>query len=149
YLERTLKALADQELGADLFEVVIASMECSEELARTIDNMPPHLKVRCIMTREPWNVSRARNLAFAHSEGESLVLLDTDMLLPRSFLRTLDEKYRREARECAVVGQMLGYDCDAEVTEDSLLPYEYYREKHLASNSRVGLGVDSRWISKR
>jgi len=149
YLERTLKALADQELGADLFEVVIASMECSEELARTIDNMPPHLKVRCIMTREPWNVSRARNLAFAHSEGEILVLLDADMLLPRSFLRTLDEKYLSEARECVLVGQMLGYDCDEEVTEGRLLPYDDYRARHLASNSRGGLNVDARWTSKR
>ena len=149
YLERTLKALADQELGSDLFEVVIASMECSEALARTIDNMPPHLRVRCIMTREPWNVSRARNLAFAHSEGEILVLLDADMLLPRSFLRTLDEQYRKEMYECVLVGQMLGYDCDEEVTEDHLLPYEYYRERHLASNCREGLNFDSRWTSKR
>lgn len=149
FLERALRALADQDICAAAFEVVIASMECSAPLARVIADMPPHLTIRCIMTREPWNVSRARNLAFAQTEGEILVLLDADMLVPRSFLRLLDDRYRKEGRDCAVVGQMLGYDCDQEVAERQLLSYTYYREKHLAHNSREGLGVDHRWTSQR
>jgi hypothetical protein len=124
-------------------------MECSAALVRLIGEMPPQLTIRCIMTREPWNVSRARNLAIAQSEGEILVLLDADMLLPRSFLRTLDQKYRAQMHGCALVGQMLEYDAEQEVAADCPLSYEHYRDRHLAGNNRDGLHADARWTSKR
>ncbi len=81
YLERALRALSEQDVSLEDFEIVIACLEYSEPLARVLSSLPLGLRARCIMTREGWNTSRARNLAMAHAEGEVLLLLDADMLV--------------------------------------------------------------------
>jgi GT2 family glycosyltransferase len=149
YLQRVLQALSDQDIPPEELEIVIGSLEYSEALARILTHLPVRLRVRCIMTREPWNVSRARNLAFSHAEGDVLVILDADMLLPRSFLRDLRDNHDLAHRDCAVVGQMLNYSAYTPVTEENLSPYEYYRDTFLSRNCRDGLGIDGRWTRQR
>jgi len=149
YLQRALKALSEQDVQFEDFEIVIGCLEYSESLSRALTDLPLALRARCIMTREPWNVSRARNLAFAHAEGDVLLILDADMLLPRSFLRYLRDNYDLAHRNCAVVGQMLNYSAYTPVTEENLSSYESYRDAYLSRNRRDGLGVDGRWTRQR
>jgi hypothetical protein len=82
-LERALRALAEQDLPREEFEVVIGSLEHSVELTALLQRFAAQLDVRCICAAEPWNVARARNLALRAVEGEIVQLLDADMLLPR------------------------------------------------------------------
>lgn len=149
YLERVLQALCEQDIESDDFEIVIGSLEHSAPLAAILAALPADIRTRCIMSREPWNVSRARNIALAHATGDVVLLLDADMLLPRSFLRALRDNYDLARRSCAVVGQMLNYSAYAEVSEENLRSYEFYRDAYLAHNCRVGLGVDMRWTNPR
>jgi GT2 family glycosyltransferase len=149
YLLRALNALSEQDVEFEDFEIVIGCLEYSEPLSRALTELPVELRVRCIMTREPWNVSRARNLAMAHAEGDVLVILDADMLVPRSFLRDLRDNHDLGNNDCAVVGQMLNYDAHASVTDETLNSYEYYRDTYLSHNRRAGLNVDYRWTTHR
>jgi hypothetical protein len=98
------------------------------------------------MVREPWKVSRARNLAIHHAEAEILVLLDSDMLLPKSFLRRLRDNHDLAHEDCVLIGQMLNYSAYTDVPAEALREYEYYRDTYLARNCRDGLGVDARWV---
>jgi GT2 family glycosyltransferase len=149
YIERTLQALAQQDVSQEQFEVVIGCLEFSEALVRTLAKVASSMRVRCVMTREPWKVARARNLAFAHSQGEVLVILDSDILLPRGTLRQLRDNHDLLREDCVLIGQMLNYSAYTEVLTASLENFEYYRDTYLASQCRNGLGVDARWIWDR
>jgi len=149
YIERVLHALSDQDAYLDDLEIVIACLEYSESLLRLLADLPPLIRTRVIMTRELWNVSTARNLAMRHAEGQVLLLLDADMVLPSSFLRRLRDEYDPIERHAVVVGQMLNYSAYTEVSADSLHDYAYYKDRYLAGNCRAGLGIDARWNCAR
>jgi glycosyltransferase involved in cell wall biosynthesis len=149
YIEQVLRSLAEQDIPLGDVEVIVVSMEYSEPLLRVLSGLPEELRVRCVMAREPWNVSRARNIGIRNAAGRTLLLLDADMLLPRSFLRRLRDEYDPAGRPVAVIGQMLNYDAYTDVPEASLAPYEHYRATYLAGNTREGLRGDARWHSTR
>jgi GT2 family glycosyltransferase len=149
YLKRTLLALADQDIARDEFEIVISCLEYSPRLLDLLATLPGDLCVRCIMTRTHWNVSLARNMAFRQARGEILVLLDCDMMLPRSFLRSLRDRYFKLKIEQALIGQMLDYDAYTEVMEVELQDYEFYQNRYLSSDDRTGRRSDIRWTISR
>ena len=149
YIERVLRALGDQDIGLAHYEIVIGCLEYSPALLEILRLLPSELRIRCVMTRLPWNVSRARNIALTQAGGEVLLLLDSDMLLPRSFLRTLRDRYDLVRKHTAVIAQMLNYSAETDVELGRLGGYEYYRDTYLAKNCRDGLGVDARWTYQR
>lgn len=149
YIERVLRALADQDIGREHYDIVIGCLEYSEPLLKILAALPDDLRICCVMRREPWNVSRARNVALMHAEGDVLLLLDSDMLLPRSFLRELRDRYELRRNRSVVVAQMLNYSAEMDVDLGGLRSYEYYRDTYLAMNCRDGLGVDARWTYQR
>ena len=148
-VQLVLQALAEQDLPREEFEVVIGAMEHSAELMQTIERVAASIDVRCVSSGEPWNVARARNLALRQAEGEVVLLLDADMLLPRDFLRNLWERYYARGESLAVVGQMLNYDEGLDVTAASARPFEFYRDRHLRASDRSGLPDDIRWTFNR
>jgi glycosyltransferase involved in cell wall biosynthesis len=149
YLERVLRSLGEQDVPPETLEIVIGSLECSEQLAKLLTGLHERVRVRYVMAREPWNVSRARNLALAQATGEVLLLLDADMLLPHRFLRTLLDHYDLVHNDCAVICQMLDYSACTDVGAVSLCSYDYYRDAYLAQSRRDNLGLDPRWTYRR
>jgi glycosyltransferase involved in cell wall biosynthesis len=149
YIERTLQALAHQDIDPGQFEVVIGCLEFSEALMRTLAKVVGSMRVRCVMAREPWKVGRARNLAFSHARGDVLVLLDSDMLLPNASLRHLRDNHDLLREDCALIGQMLNYSAYTDVVAAKLEDYAHYSATHLATKCRDGLGVDARWVWQR
>jgi GT2 family glycosyltransferase len=143
-LKLVLSALAEQDLPRAEFEVVIGSMEHCADLAALLAAFGSRLDVRCVNAAEPWNVARARNLALRAVEGETVLLLDADMLLPRGYLRRLAAHFERQPRQ-VVVGQMLNYDEGKDVPGFSDLEFPVYQEKFLAREDRSGLPDDIRW----
>lgn len=143
-LKLVLSALADQDLPRDSVEVVIGAMEHCPDLGALLRAFADRLDVRCVSAAEPWNVARARNLALRAVEGDIVLLLDADMLLPRGYLRRLAAHFDRQPRQ-VVVGQMLNYDEGKDVPAFSDLEYPVYRERFLAGEDRSGLPDDIRW----
>src|SRR6185312_3725276 len=149
YIERVLQSLAEQDAATDQLEIVIVSLEYSAALLKVVSSLPEGLKVRCVLVREPWNVSRARNVGFANASGEVVLLLDSDMLLPRSFMSKLIGEHDPSGKRAVVVCQMLNYSAYTDVLTEELGEYSYYRDTYLARNCREGLRNDSRWDSAR
>lgn len=143
-LELVLSALAEQDLPRSDFEVVIGSLEHCAELAALLREFSARIDVRCVTAQEPWNVARARNLALRAVDGEVVLLLDADMLLPRGYLRRLLARFAQNASQ-VVVGQMLDYDEGLEVRAFTDREFGFYRERFLATEDRTGLPADIRW----
>ncbi len=148
-MDLVFQALAAQDLPREEFEVVIGAMEHSAELMKSIERVAPQLDVRCVTCGEAWNVARARNLALRQAEGDLVLLLDADMLLPRGFLRRLRDRYFAAGETHAVVGQMLNYDEGRDVAAAAPHDYAFYRDAHLAGEDRAGLPDDIRWSMDR
>jgi len=144
-MQLVLAALSDQDLPRDQFEVLIGSMEYSEQLLQSIKLLSDKLDVRVVMTNEPWNVARARNLALRHVEGEVVLLLDADMLLPSGFLRRMYSTYYESGQRQVVVCQMLNYDEGKDVATSASREYDFYRQHYLQTEDRSGFPEDIRW----
>jgi hypothetical protein len=145
-----LRALVDQDLEPEHYEIVIGCLEYCPEVTRFIAELPRRVSIRCVMSDAPWQVGVARNLAFRAAEGELLVLVDVDMLLPRPALRRIAERFERNAAPRAVIGQMLGYVYTRDTGVIELEPYEFFRDRFLATADRSGFEPDERWkLSRR
>lgn len=149
YLQRMLRALVDQDLPADQYEIVIGCLEYCPEVVRFIATLQRSVSIRLVMSDEPWQVGVARNHAFRQADGEILVLVDVDMLLPRPALRLIVERFGRDPGPRAVIGQMLGYVYTSDTGAVALEPYEYYRDRFLAGADRSEFGPDERWTFAR
>jgi len=149
YLQRMLRALVDQDLAADRYEIVIGCLEYCPEVTRYIADLPRRVSIRCVMSDEPWQVGVARNHAFRSAEGDLLVLVDVDMLLPRPALRLIAERFERDSTPRAVIGQMLGYVYTRDTGTVDLEPYEFFRDRFLATADRSGFEPDERWTLAR
>ncbi|MBE7542287.1 MAG: glycosyltransferase [Bryobacteraceae bacterium] len=88
HLARTLHALMAQVMRD--FEVVVVADDCGEEtfavLERARKAAPVPLGVVECVER---SAARARNLGLAATSGRNCVFLDTDVLVPKDFTRTL------------------------------------------------------------
>jgi GT2 family glycosyltransferase len=149
YIQRALRALLEQDLDPARFEIIIGCLEQSAELTKFLAGLPRRFAIRCVMSEEPWQVGRARNLALRQSEGDVIVLIDTDMLLPPPMLSRVAARFEAPQTPCTLIGQMLDYNFTRSVEDVQLPSYEYYRERHLASVDRRDLGVDERWTYQR
>jgi len=149
YLQRMLRALVDQDLPRDRYEIVIGCLEISTDVARLVEELGRDVSIRCVMSNEPWQVGLARNRAFSQAEGDVLVLVDVDMLLPRQALRLIAERYERDPTPRTLIGQMLGYEYTESVGEVVLPPYEHYRDKYLTTGDRREFPPDPRWTFAR
>ena len=145
HLRLVLMALTEQDADMASVEIIIGCTEQDSTLREVIPPFRDRLRISCATEDGQWNVSRARNLGFTRAAGDILLLLDCDMLLPRSFITTLCDGYDPALDDTAIIGQMLGYDANANITSCALDSYERYRDLHLAGNSRQGLPEDQRW----
>jgi glycosyltransferase involved in cell wall biosynthesis len=145
YLQRALLALVEQDLDPGRFEIVIGCLEQSDDLTRFLASLPRRFAIRCVMSEERWQVGRARNIALRQCEGEVIVLIDADMLLPTPMLSRVAARFATPGPARTLNGQMLDYNFTRSVEEVQLPSYEHYRERYLACAERGGLGVDERW----
>lgn len=124
-------SLADQTMDAGQFEVIVGAMECSPEYTAMCQGFTGRLDVLSVMTAREWNVCRARNLALRHASGQVTLVLDADMALPPTFLRSLYDRYFAAGQDVCVLGQLAGYsEVDGghvEPGEFEVLPYRHYR----------------------
>ncbi|HTB11065.1 MAG TPA: glycosyltransferase family 2 protein [Bryobacteraceae bacterium] len=94
HLARTLQALMEQ-IERD-FEVVVVADDCSDETFKVLERMGqaaqvPVRVVRCV----EHSAARARNLGLAATSGRNCLFLDTDILVPRDFTRTLSTAFEK------------------------------------------------------
>jgi len=149
YIQNALRALLEQDLDPARFEIVIGCLEQSLDLTRFLAGLPRRFSIRCVMSEERWQVGRARNIALRQCEGDVIVLIDADMLLPPPMLSRVATRYAGAAQPRTLNGQMLDYNFTRSVEAVQLPSFEYYRERHLANADRRDLGVDERWTYQR
>jgi GT2 family glycosyltransferase len=94
HLVRTLQALMVQ-IARD-FEVVVVADDCGDEtfdvLERTSQGaLVPLRVVKCVER----SAARARNLGLRATSGRNCLFLDTDVVVPREFTRTLSYAFRK------------------------------------------------------
>ncbi|GHU99792.1 hypothetical protein FACS1894159_04390 [Bacteroidia bacterium] len=79
----TLTSLLEQSLGREMFEVVVADNNSTDDTAaRVRDFAAGNPSMQIVYTFEPrQGLSYARNAAIAHSRGELLVVVDDDELI--------------------------------------------------------------------
>ena len=94
HLARTLQALTAQIAGD--FEVVVVADDCGDETFEVLERtsqaaLVPLRVVKC----SEHSAARARNLGLAATSGRNCLFLDTDVLVPREFTRTLSSAFRK------------------------------------------------------
>ncbi|KAF4407690.1 MULTISPECIES: glycosyltransferase family 2 protein [Streptomyces] len=140
-------SLADQTMDSSQFEVVVGAMEYSNEYVSVCQEYADRVNIVTVMSAEPWNAQRARNLAIRHATGEVLIVLDADMVVPADFLENLYDRHFQHGQDLCVVGQMIGYDevHATHIDTVEVLPYSHYRKTldELATTDRSRL--DMRW----
>lgn len=139
------KALSMQTMDSEEFEVVVGAMEYCTSFVEKVKAFEGVLNIRTVMTDEPWKVGRARNLAMKQAEGEVLVFLDADILLPYHLLDTLYKNHFSSGEQKCIIGQMLDYDEGKTVENYTLHPFEYYQNTFLNKTEMSSLPKDIRW----
>ncbi len=140
-----LQALSKQTLPFNEFEIIIGSLEYSEDLIKLINHSFETLPITTIMVREKWNTARARNLALQQASGEAILLLDADILIPPRFLEELYEEYRESTKNHLFLCQVKNYD-EWDENETHEHPYSFYEENYLSQDpNNIDLPQDVRW----
>ncbi|MEU8352690.1 glycosyltransferase [Streptomyces sp. NPDC048845] len=129
------------------FEVVIGALEYSPEFAAVCEEYADRLDIVAVMSGVEWNVCRARNLALRNANGQVIVVLDADMVVPPTFLRNLYDRYYRHGQNICVVGQMIGYEdvFRSEIESVETRPYSHYRKALAQLESQDQVLMDNRW----
>ncbi|WP_308166125.1 glycosyltransferase family A protein [Actinomadura sp. NEAU-AAG7] len=126
-LEIVLASLAEQTMERSRFEVVVGALEYSTGYVALCARFADRLTIRSVLSDEPWNVSRARNLAIRQASGRVIVTLDADVALPAATLENLYERYFAKEDEICVLGQSIGYS-SRRSGGDELEPFDHYRK---------------------
>ncbi|HCT78073.1 MAG TPA: hypothetical protein DGG94_20225 [Micromonosporaceae bacterium] len=146
-------SLADQTMDPSQFEVVVGAMEYAEDYVAACHEFTDRITVVSVLSAEPWNVSRARNLALRQASGEVTVFLDADMVLPPHLLQNLYDRYFADGQNLCVLGQAIGYSCVVEHghargvdSGGERLPYSHYRDAIADLETSGGVWADDRFV---
>ncbi len=109
-LELVLSALSRQDAQKSDFEVVIGAMEYCNEYVSLCKKYESDVNIITVMSSAPWRISTARNMAIKQANGEVVVMLDADIMLPRDFVTNLYQSHFSWGQKQCVIGQMVDYD---------------------------------------
>ncbi len=121
-LALALQALARQTTPLDTIEVVIGAMGADASCMPPSFAAPEMLRVTCAISREPFQISHARNLAMRAATGDLIVQMDADTFLAPDALERLSAASLAPAGGACCVGRVLGYDNNATDRADSPPP---------------------------
>jgi GT2 family glycosyltransferase len=89
-MEIALYAVLEQDAPRESFDVVVVDDHCNDACAEALLRFCRSNDLQLIVRREqPPSASRARNAGLAAARGERLLLLDSDVVLPRDALSRL------------------------------------------------------------
>lgn len=140
------EAMAAQTMKKSEFEVVVGVMEYCEKYIAVCRQFIDRINIRSVLINEEWNVAMARNSALKQAAGEVLVILDADMVVPKTFLTNLYDRHFSFGQKQCVIGQMIGYSNNTENVECvENLPFSHYEK--LLSDLEKGqpFQKDTRW----
>ncbi|MBN1649558.1 MAG: glycosyltransferase family 2 protein [Spirochaetales bacterium] len=141
-----LRSLERQTMPADRFEVVVGSMEYSCDYVSVCARFSEKIRIRTVMTSEPWQVGLARNIAIRQASGNTVLLLDSDMILPAGFLENLHNRHFADGQEHCVIGQMLDYDNNnTDVVKTEERQFSYYLDLLEEQEKKGDFIYDERW----
>jgi glycosyltransferase involved in cell wall biosynthesis len=103
-LERTLASLAFQS-RARLAEVIICDDGSVDDTEATVRGYAGTLPMRYLRQEDRgFRAAAARNLGIKEASGDITVFIDSDVILPRGFLRAHIRRHRGAVRDRLVVG---------------------------------------------
>lgn len=103
-LRRTLDALTRQDIGTDVFEVLVVDDGSDDDTRAVVGQFHDHLNVRYFFQPdEGFRVAAARNVGIAHARGDVLVFLDSGVL-PHSGCLRAHLRCHTQDRPAAVIG---------------------------------------------
>ena len=143
-LTYVLKSLSEQTLNKNDFEIVVGCLEASEELAKLINDEYSTMNIIVVMSIQPWNTAKARNIALSVCTGEYIVFVDADMVLPQKSLELFLTEHMSDDRVKLILGQAKSYDEWDDREHVQHLPYDEYREKFLMKDECDELPRDRR-----
>ncbi|WP_016910025.1 glycosyltransferase [Streptomyces xiaopingdaonensis] len=129
-IETVFTSLAEQTLDSADFEVVVGAMEYDPAYVALAAGFTERLSLTSVLTAEPWNTSRARNLGIRYASGRVVVVVDADVALAPDALRTLWERYFQHGQKVCVLGQVMGYEevVESDAASPDIQPYAHYRK---------------------
>jgi glycosyltransferase involved in cell wall biosynthesis len=143
------ESLVNQTLPSEEFEVVVGAMEYCERYVALCRRYSERLAIVSVLSADPWQVARARNLALRQATGEVLLLLDADLVLPPTFLADLYERHFSYRQKVCVVGQMLDYDNNTSDVEGVVVkPYQHYEKLLIDLAARGDIRDDPRMAAR-
>lgn len=141
-----LKSINMQSLKKNEYEVIIGCLEYSIELLSFIKNEVPGLNAILVLSSEPWNVSRARNIAIKEARGEVVVFVDADVIIPFKYLELHYQTHKESPVPLFVIGQTRDYDEGMDIEKFKHHPFEFYAENYLSKTiDEIDLPADVRW----
>jgi FkbM family methyltransferase len=87
-LAETLAALADQDLPASRYEVIVVDDGSSDTTWQVLSTMSMPYRLRPFRLASNQGVSAGRNAGLRSSEGRYVVMISDDLIVPREFLTT-------------------------------------------------------------
>ena len=107
-LSRTLLSLAEQTLGPELFEVVIADNASTDGIWRVLSRFSTRLDIKhvAVAKRRKFESCRVRNHGLGRCGGEIVVFLDSDVVVPPQFLENHGIFHAQDSNLC-VLGRIV------------------------------------------
>lgn len=102
-LEQTLRALDEQLLAPEQYELLVVDNGCRDGTSELLESLRMRCALRTFRVPENVGISAARNLAIRSAQGQYVVLVSDDLIVPPDFLGTHLETLRNYPG-CWVVG---------------------------------------------
>jgi cellulose synthase/poly-beta-1,6-N-acetylglucosamine synthase-like glycosyltransferase len=87
YLKKNLSALSKQK--GPWFELIIVSDGSSSQIRRVLEDLPPNLQKKLVITEKFCGISIARNEGILHSEAPIIAFLDDDAIPVEGWLKAV------------------------------------------------------------
>jgi glycosyltransferase involved in cell wall biosynthesis len=120
-LRRMLLTLRHQTWPAESLEIVVVdngSTDDTAALARAFES-PSHITVIQQEKRRKYECARPKNTGVAHARGDVLLFLDSDLLVPRDFVRSHVRAHLAH-RRTVVAGKILYLEHNDRLTDELL-----------------------------
>ncbi len=127
-LRVAFEGLARQTMERRDFEVIVGVMGRERGYFEACREFADRMNIVSIVSSEPFEIPRARNMAMRQARGQVIVQMDADTLLQPNALQSLYDRYFAFAQQVCVVGQVVGYgnNEDGDVLSVDERPYTHY-----------------------
>jgi glycosyltransferase involved in cell wall biosynthesis len=87
-LEPTLKALADQDVDASEYEVLVVDDGSTDATQDVLQSLEMPYRLRLFRLEQNSGVSAGRNVGLRNAEGRWIIMLSDDLIVPANFIST-------------------------------------------------------------